>query len=306
LSYRVESQRPDEIGELAQSFNRMTEELQKSRNEVEKKTAQLQTTVAELQQAQTKLNEHRKMLEQTNTKLQKAMAEKDEFLRAVSHDLGAPLRNVAGMAASLIRKYGQNLDQEAKYRLERIQSNVDKEMELIQELLELSRIKTRREKFETVNLPSLIQDIREVFEYQLEEKGIELTWHNSLPTIRCEKNRIKQVFQNLIDNAIKYMGEVAQPRIEIGSTEEKARFTFWVKDNGTGIKKENQQSIFHIFRRGEGSAVAKVPGRGIGLATVKSIVENYDGEIWVESEEGKGSTFYFTLSKGIVALKETI
>ncbi|MDZ7262913.1 MAG: ATP-binding protein, partial [candidate division KSB1 bacterium] len=250
-----------------------------------------------------KLKEHSEQLEKINSKLRREMTEKEDFLRAVSHDLGAPLRNIAGMAASLIRKYGPCLNQEVKHRLERIQSNAVKEMQLIQELLELSRIKTQREKFEAVNLQTLIQNIKEMFEYQLEERAITLTLHNPLPTIYCEKNRIKQVFQNLIDNAIKYMGNEEHPQIEIGSDEENSRFIFWVKDNGIGIKKENQQRIFHIFRRGEGQAVAKVEGKGIGLATVKSIVENYDGEIWVESEEGKGSTFYFTLSKEIVTPK---
>ena len=260
--------------------------------------------ITERKQLERKVKERTEQLEKTNRKLLREMTEKEDFLRAVSHDLGAPLRNIAGMASSLIKRYNKTLDEGAQYRLERIQSNADKEMELIQELLELSRIKTKREIFEYINLQNLVQGIKEEFEFQLETKAIELNIDNSLPMIYCEKNRIKQIFMNLIDNAIKYIGDTEKPRIDIGYNVEDNKITFWIKDNGMGIKKEDHQRIFHVFRRGKGREFAKVEGKGIGLASVKSIIENYNGELWVESEEGIGSTFYFTIPKEII-LPET-
>src|SRR6185436_19417312 len=144
-------------------------------------------------------------LEHVNKRLQAEMSEKEDFMRAVSHDLNAPLRNIAGMASMLAIKYADTLEKDALQRLERIQKNVQVECELINELLELSRIKSRREKIERVDLHELMTALVDGFSNDLETRGIGLTVTGQLPAMRCEKMRIRQVFQNLIDNAIKYM-----------------------------------------------------------------------------------------------------
>ena len=271
LSKRVEVKGIYEISAFAKAFNHMVE--------------QLQNTIAKL--------------EKVNDKLRREINEKDDFLRAVSHDLSAPLRNVVGIATLLMRRYGDSLDERAKDWLLRIMRNVNREMEMINDLLELSRIKTRRQPFSYVDLNELIDQIIDEFSFELEAKGGRVVIKDTLPTLFCEKNRIKQLFQNLIDNAIKYSKPDQPPYIEIGYREREDDHLFYVKDNGMGIKEEDKEMIFHVFRRVQSSETSKIDGKGVGLATVKRIVETYNGDIWVESEYGKGSTFFISLPKSL-------
>ncbi|RKY91809.1 hypothetical protein DRQ15_04080 [candidate division KSB1 bacterium] len=287
LSKRAPVQSKDELGKLAEAINKMTADLQRAQDEIKEYQRDLEK----------KVEERTRELQNVNMRLRREMAEKEDFLRAVSHDLGAPLRNILGIANMIERKFGNELTDEVRDRLRRISKNAQQELELIAELLELSRIKTRRQQFEPVDIKQLLQQIQDNFSYALEEHNIQLVLQNNYPVIIAEKNRIKQVFQNLIDNAIKYIGERADPRIEIGYANFNGMHKFWVKDNGRGIRKEDQQTIFHVFRRVKDPKIATIPGKGVGLTTVKSIIETYNGEIWVESELGQGSTFYFTLDK---------
>jgi signal transduction histidine kinase len=177
---------------------------------------------------------------------------------------------------------------------------------LIAELLELSRIKTRRQKMEPVDVTALVQDIEAMLENDLKDRGIDLIIDTELPEITCEKARLRQVFQNLIDNAIKYMGDGPVKQIHVGCTVRKAEAEFYVRDTGIGIDAEDISKVFFVFRRGKNTASRNVPGKGVGLASVKSIVETYNGSIWVESEVGKGSTFRFTLNGKFVPATEKL
>ncbi len=239
-------------------------------------------------------------IENTNRRLIKEMREKEEFLRIVSHDLGAPVRNISGIAASIVRKYGESMGDDVKDRLARVQRNAEHELGLIQDLLELSRIKTRRGRFEEVDLGALVKGIGDGLSNQLEEKGIRFKIAENLPTVFCERNRMMQVFQNLIDNACKYMDSNKNPRIEVGFEELDDSYRFFVSDNGIGIREEDQERIFYVFNRVRNPASSQVEGKGVGLSAVKAIVEAYGGEVWVESPPKgtrKGSRFYFTLAK---------
>jgi signal transduction histidine kinase len=172
------------------------------------------------------------------------------------------------------------------------------ETDLIAELLELSRIKTRRQKMENVDLGALIKEIGDVFEEDLRSKGIKLIVDSALPPLDCERPRLRQVFQNLIDNAIKYMGDAGKPmrEIHVGCVVRPNEAEFYVRDTGIGIEPEDIDKVFFVFRRGKSSAVQNVAGKGVGLASVKSIIETYSGTIWVESKLGEGSTFKFTIN----------
>jgi len=231
-----------------------------------------------------------------NKRLSSEIAEKEDFLRAVSHDLNAPLRNISGMATMLLMKSRDKFDAEIIHRLERIQKNVEAETDLIAELLELSRIKTRRQKMEPVDVNQLISDIGDVLENDLRSKGIDLVVDNKLPVVQCEKARLRQVFQNLIDNAIKYMGDKPGKAIHVGCNVRVTETEFYVRDTGIGIDPEDISKVFFVFRRGKNTAACNVPGKGVGLASVKSIIETYNGTIWVESELGTGSMFRFTIN----------
>lgn len=284
---QVATDRPDEIGVLARSFNEMIQRIREQQQALREANRDLED----------KVRVRTAELEASNRRLSAEIAEKEDFLRAVSHDLNAPLRNISGMATMLLMKHREQFDEEIVHRLERIQKNVEVETDLIGELLELSRIKTRRQKMEQVDLDALVHDIAGVFENDLKSRQIAITVDETLPTLVCERARLRQVFQNLIDNAIKYMGEGAVREIHIGCAQASDEVEFYVRDTGIGIVKEDLAKVFCVFRRGRNSAEMKVAGKGVGLASVKSIVETYSGRIWVESEVGKGTTFRFTIHR---------
>jgi signal transduction histidine kinase len=293
LDSKVAIDRPDLIGELARSFNLMVQHVKSQRQELAEANRDLEAKV-----------QHRTaQLEMANKRLSSEIAEKEDFLRAVSHDLNAPLRNISGMATMLLMKSRDKFDAEIIHRLERIQKNVEAETDLIAELLELSRIKTRRQKMEPVDVTELVNDIGDVLENDLRSRGIELVVDNALPVVQCERARLRQVFQNLIDNAIKYMGDKPGKAIYVGCKVRVTETEFYVRDTGIGIDPEDLSKVFFVFRRGKNTAACNVAGKGVGLASVKSIVETYNGSIWVESELGKGSTFRFTINGKFVGAR---
>jgi signal transduction histidine kinase len=290
---QVATHRPDEIGMLARAFNDMVDRVRQQQQALRVANDNLADANRDLE---AKVQLRTSELENTNRRLSSEIAEKEDFLRAVSHDLNAPLRNISGMAAMLLMKYKDRFDEDVIHRLERIRKNVEVETDLISELLELSRIKTRRQKMEPVDVGLVIDELRDVFEQDLKTRGIALIVETALPRLNAERARLRQVFQNLIDNAIKYMGDGPVREIRVGHLDAWAGETeFYVRDTGLGIHAEDQNKVFYVFRRGRNSADVKVAGKGVGLASVKSIVETYEGRIWVESAPGEGSTFRFTI-----------
>ena len=164
------------------------------------------------------------------------------------------------------------------------------ETDLISELLELSRIKSRRQVLERVEPGTIVSDLGGVFEEDLSSRQIRLVLDNELPAMNAERARVRQVFQNLIDNAIKYMGDGPTREIHVGSIPGVDETQFYVRDTGIGIDEEDASKVFSIFRRGKSTAVQNIPGKGVGLSSVKSIIETYNGTIWVESKLGEGTT----------------
>ncbi len=225
--------------------------------------------------------------------LKRKNKELESFVYTVSHDLRAPLVSVEGFTASLVKEYSDRLDDSAKHYLERISENLEQINELIKDLLELSMVGRSALKLENVEVEKLIGEAVKHFQREIEKKGIKLIVRKEVEAVYCDRARMEQVLNNLISNAIKFMDQAAEPKIEIGVREEGNLFSFWVKDNGTGIKKEYHEKIFEVFHRID----KRVKGNGVGLSIVKKIVETHGGTIGVESEEGKGSRFYFTLPK---------
>lgn len=299
LDARVEIHRPDVIGDLARSFDDMVIWVKQQQEDLEHANHDLERKI-----------EHRTaQLETANTRLSSEITEKEEFLRTVSHDLNAPLRNIAGMVTMLLMKNQKSMDDDMIHRLQRIKSNVEIETGLIGELLELSRIKTRRHNMEPVEVCGIVHELRDLFESDLREKGVELHIDTPLPVLQAERMRMRQVFQNLIDNAIKYMGDGPTREIHIGCKVTTAEAEFYVRDTGLGIHESDIAKVFFVFRRGQNTLAQNIAGKGVGLASVKSIIETYNGRIWVTSEVGKGSTFRFTINGKFVPhshLAETI
>jgi len=289
----LQTRRRDVVHDLVHVFNDMRRGLRRQQNELKLINQKLGENNTDLEN---RIEQRTAQYETANQRLTMEIAEKEDFLRAVSHDLNAPLRNIAGMVTMLLIKKKGQLDEDLLHRLDRIKKNVEIETDLINELLELSRIKTRRQAMENVELESLLWDLRGMFENDLKTRDIHLIIDTQMPTLFGEKARLRQVFQNLIDNAIKYMGDGHPREIHVGCTLRLSEAEFWVRDTGVGMDQEDVGKVFFVFRRGKNTACPNVPGKGVGLASVKSIIETYNGKIWVESELGKGTVFRFTVN----------
>ncbi len=290
----LQSQSGDAMGELVTTFNAMVTRLREQKKLADDANASLIQTNLDLESI---VDKRAEALEATAARLRREIDEKGDFFRAVSHDLNAPLRNIDGMVASIARKYGDDLPDDAKRRLERVRHNVQVEAELINEVLELSRIKTVQGEREDVLVASLIWDLRNVFEQDLRDNGIDLLVESEMPTLRAERARLRQVFQNLIDNAIKYMGDGERRVIRIGCTTQNEKLAFYVTDTGIGISEAEAEKVFYAFRRGTNHGA--VAGKGVGLAGVKAIIETYDGTIRCRPGDDfgirRGTTFDFTI-----------
>lgn len=282
----------DELSMLTRGFNLMAERLVHARRELELHADELEAKVLD----------RTSQLQAVNARLERVIQDKDDFLRAVSHDLNAPVRNIDGMAKMLLIKYREHLAADATNKLERITANAKLQTELISELLDLSRIGTQPGKPERVDLDHMVHDLSQGFGYDLEHKGVELRFEGTLPVVLAERIRMRQVFQNLLDNAIKYMRDDGLKRITISHEHDAPAglHRFAVEDTGRGIAEEDLGRVFQVFRRGVHSGSDQVPGRGIGLASVRSIVESCGGGIDVESKVGEGSVFRFWLPDACV------
>jgi len=224
--------------------------------------------------------------------VRKKNKELESFVYTISHDLRAPIVSVQGFSSILLADFQDKLDDTGKRYLARIQANVRQMEILIDDLLEFSRIGRTAGAFEDVPSVEIIKDVLDVLGPQLKKRGIKVNVRGNLPVIHCERNRIYQVFENLIQNSIKYMGDAESPEIEVGCRETAGFHEFYVKDNGIGIDPKYHQKIFQIFQR---LKEVDAKGTGMGLAIVERIVGIHGGSVRVESERGKGATFYFSV-----------
>lgn len=223
--------------------------------------------------------------------LEKKNEELERFTYTASHDLKAPLITIRGYLGYIEKDAKTGNYQRLLQDTQRISEATEKMHRLLNDLLELSRVGRVMNKAEEISFYDIAQDAADRVEGQLKAKNVEVLIQNQLPIVYVDKERMIEVLQNLIDNAVKFMGEQKNPRIEIGFVNRKAKIIYFVKDNGIGIRQEFHQKIFGLFDK----LSSETEGTGIGLALVKRIIEVHGGEIWVESQEGKGSTFYFTL-----------
>ena len=220
--------------------------------------------------------------------------ELEAFVYTISHDLKAPLVSLSGFSSALQKESYSQLGKEGKHYLERIQANVAHMDALITSLLELSRIGRVVGSIEEIDVATLLREVRFALAVRLEEARAEFVVQEPLPTVRADRDRIHQVFANLIDNAVKYRSAERTLHIEVGCRQESGFYHFHVADNGIGIAPQYHEQIFTPFRK----LHPEIEGLGVGLALVKKIVEHHGGRVWVESEAGKGSTFYFTIRRG--------
>ncbi|WP_339104465.1 ATP-binding protein [Haloterrigena salinisoli] len=238
----------------------------------------------ERRQYQAELEELIADLEESNERL-------EQFAYAASHDLQEPLRMVSSYLRLIDRRYGDELDEDGREFLEFAVDGADRMREMIEGLLQYSRVETRGDEFAPVDLETVLADVRENLTVKIEEHDARITTE-SLPRVRGDEGQLRQVFQNLVSNAIEYSG-AEPPRIHVSAERNGAEWTVSVTDNGIGIEPAYQERIFEVFQRLHDRE--EHSGTGIGLALCERIVERHGGEIWVDSEPGDGATFSFTV-----------
>jgi PAS domain S-box-containing protein len=239
--------------------------------------------VTERMQAAEKLQEQKLELERSNTELER-------FAYVASHDLQEPLRTISSYLQLLERRYLKNLDENATRYINFTVDAANRLQNMIGGLLEYSRVETRGQPFEPVNFESVLRQTVENLHSAVAESGAGIT-HDPLPTVMGDRGQLSRLFQNLLANSIRYRSQ-EPPRIHVSAVKQDSEWVLSVKDNGVGIDPEYKDQIFLIFQRLHGR---DVPGIGLGLSIAKRIVERHGGRIWVESEPGKGATFYFTI-----------
>ncbi|HZI24083.1 MAG TPA: ATP-binding protein, partial [Chryseolinea sp.] len=205
------------------------------------------------------------------------------------------LNSITGLAGLLQTMYPEKFDKEVLEIVNHIMGSVDRMSKLIKDLLSFSRQANAEISKTQVSMRRMIDEVMEEISLTMPVSGAEIIIHENLPDAYCDVNMLKQVWTNLISNAIKYSQKKPEPKIEIGAVEDSGELVYFVKDNGAGFNMAHYNKLFSIFQRLHSES--EFNGTGIGLAVVKRIIERHDGKIWAESEIGKGSDFYFTLKK---------
>jgi signal transduction histidine kinase len=230
-------------------------------------------------------------LRNTADELARSNADLQQFAYAASHDLQEPLRAIAGFVRLLEKRYKGNLDKRAGEYIDYTIHGVKRMQMLIKDLLEYSQIDRQEKPFELTNCSVALEQAIHNLHLSLEESGGELTY-DLLPTLMTDASQLSRLFQNLIGNAVKFRGK--EPlKIHISAEQKGDEWVFSVRDNGIGMDPRHSERIFVVFQRLH--TREEYEGTGIGLSICKKIVERHGGRIWVESEQGKGSTFYFTI-----------
>jgi light-regulated signal transduction histidine kinase (bacteriophytochrome) len=248
-----------------------------------------------LKKSETALLETNKLLRQSNTDL-------ENYTYVVSHDLKAPLRAIKAFSTFLIEDYGDKLDENAQEYLQRIAKAVSNMNDLIEDLLLLSRVGRKFMDVETVDLNNLLEEIVIDLEPVIHKHNGKVKY-GGLPIMQVQRIWMKQFFMNLIDNGLKY-NKSENPTVDVSFKDGGEEYLFKVQDNGIGIDKKYHERIFNLFERLH--TQEEYEGTGAGLAICRKIAEHLNGRIWVESKEGKGSTFFFALPKTIKLVKEGV
>lgn len=244
--------------------------------------------------AEEKLNWLYKSLEIRALELATSNAELESFLNVATHDLQEPLRLVSSFTELLKKKYAAQLDEQANEYISYAVEGAARMKKLILDLLEFSHFSNNKEDFALTDLNQVLQGVLIALSPELKESNAELVI-TELPVIYAKKTLITQLFKNLLGNSLKFRSD-SRPAIQINYTDDGENHLFSIKDNGIGIDNKYADKIFVLFKRLH-SNNEKYEGTGVGLAISKKIVQIHKGNIWIESEDGKGSTFYFTISK---------
>ncbi len=303
----------DEVGQLAGSFRKMTEDLKKTTTSIDNLNAanqQLQASEQHLkaanQQLQSEMDERKRAedalvalnrdLRETADRLEASNRELEDFVYIASHDLHEPLRKISSFGELLKESLGGKLQEDGSENLDFMIDGADRMTQMIEGLLAYSRLNTKEAPFEAVDLNEIVQQLQQLeLATMLEETNGAVEVPQPLPKVKADPLQMRQLLQNLIANGINYRRRGTPPQIAITAkrlNSDKVRIE--VRDNGVGIKEEFREDVFKMFKRLQSRR--KYEGAGIGLAVCRKIVDRHGGRIGVESKEGEGSTFWFILS----------
>lgn len=275
-----------EVGTVARAFNDAMRKLHEQQLEVDRARHELEAEVSERRRAEEELQNANRAMETANESLQR-------FAYAASHDLQEPLRAVANYSELLTRRYRNKLDEDANDFIGYIHDGAVRMQSMVKALLDYSRAGARDgSKPAAIDTAEALDDALKNLQTAVEDSGAKVETHKLLP-VHAHRVAVTQIFQNLIGNAIKYTTD-RRPVVKISSVADGGFLKFAVQDNGPGIAERDYERIFTIFKRAHG---ADIPGAGVGLSICAKIVQGYGGKIWVESQKGEGSTFWFTLPR---------
>jgi signal transduction histidine kinase len=289
----------DEIGLLAESFNTMLAEIERATRELEASNRESAREVAERRRAEeeilrlnaeleTRVKERTAQLEYTNGEL-------EAFCYSVSHDLRAPLRSIDGFSQALLEDFPKNVPEEAQRYLGRIRASTQRMGQLIEDLLNLSRVSRTGLQRRDLDLGELARQVAEELQQREPQRKVEVSIWEGLQA-NADPRLLRAALENLVGNAWKFTSRAAQARIEIGALRDGDHVTFFVRDNGAGFDMAYASKLFGAFQRLH--AAGEFQGTGIGLATVQRIVHRHGGRIWADAKPEKGAVFFFTLAPG--------
>ncbi len=249
--------------------------------------------ITERKKAEQELEHLNKELEATVQELSISNRQLHDFVHVAAHDLKTPVRGIGTLADWIINDYGDKLDNQGREQVRLLKTRVVRIDKLIDGMLQFSKITRTMHREKQVNLNAVLSDIKGTMP---PSDHVEIAV-DSMPTITCEREHIELIFQNLLTNAVTFMDKT-NGLVKVGCVEQGDFWKFYVNDNGPGIEQKYFEKIFRIFQTLPKNDESETTG--IGLAIAKKIVELYGGKIWVESQPGSGSTFYFTFPRTII------
>jgi signal transduction histidine kinase len=281
-SRRAEKMSSDEVGTLVESFNGMLAEI-------ERRTRDLETSNAEVLRLNSELEGR---VRERTSELETANRELESFSYSVSHDLRSPLRAIDGYSQMLQEDYAQTLDDEGRRLLGVVRSSASHMARLIDDLLRFSQLGRKPLAVAPLDMKALANEVIQELAHLHPKARIEL---GELPVVSGDRSLLRQVWTNLISNALKYSALRTMPYVEIGGREDDTEYVFWVRDNGAGFDMRYKDKLFKVFQRLH--RADEFEGTGVGLAIVQRVVSRHGGRVWAESGIGEGSVFRFAFPK---------
>lgn len=297
-SQRVAKTTEDEIGYLVEAFNEMLAEVGRRIEANQAAQRELEREIAERLRAEDELRRLNLELEQRvsdrTAQLASVNKELEAFSYSVSHDLRAPLRAIAGFANLLIEDHGEDLNREARRKLEVIVGESHRMGSLIDDLLAFSRLGRKVMQTAELDMTELVRGVHQALQQQHQGPPVEFRL-GTLPPGMGDRVLLGQVWTNLLSNAFKFSSRREQPLVEVDAISDETEHIYFVRDNGAGFDPRYQSKLFEVFQRLHGAS--EFPGTGVGLALVRRIVSRHGGRVWAEGRPNAGATFYFSLPK---------